>query len=142
MNMYDIKLIPKSELASTLPLLKVLNESISEVILQERMNDMPSNYECVGVYDNDKLIGISGIWILNKYYVGKHIEPDNVVIHPDYRNKKVGELMIQWICDYGIEQGCIASELNCYLNNQQGVKFWINQGYKILGFHFQKKLIK
>ena len=141
--MYDIKLIPKSELASTMSLLQLLNESISEATLQERMNDMlSSNYECVGVFDKDKLIGISGVWILNKYYVGKHIEPDNVVIHPDYRNKKVGELMIQWICDYGIEKGCIASELNCYLNNQQGVKFWINQGYKILGFHFQKKLIK
>jgi len=141
--MYDIKLIPKSELASTLPLLKLLNESITESVLQERMNDMlATNYECVGVYDNLQLIGISGIWILNKYYVGKHIEPDNVVIHPDYRNKNIGALMIHWICEYGVAQGCIASEMNCYVNNQQGMKFWINQGYKVIGFHFQKKLIK
>jgi len=48
--MYEIKLIPTSELASTLPLLKMLNESISEAVLKERMNDMPSNYECIGVY--------------------------------------------------------------------------------------------
>ena len=33
MNKYKIKLIPTSELASTLPLLKMLNESISEAVL-------------------------------------------------------------------------------------------------------------
>jgi GNAT superfamily N-acetyltransferase len=130
--MYTIKIVPKDELESIFPLVKLLNPDTEEKIQR--------NYECIGAYDNEKLIGISGIWILNKLYVGKHIEPDNVIIDPAYRGKGVGEKLIQWICDYGKTQGCIASELNCYLQNEKGIEFWKNQGYKILGYHFQKQL--
>ena len=139
--MYTIELINKKELHTIMPLIKLLNPGKSEEVLAEHLEDMMQrNYECVGVYDDGKLIAVSGIWILNKLYVGKHIEPDNVVVHPDYRGKQIGEQMIQWIGEYGKSLGCIASELNCYLENEKGIKFWKDQGYKILGYHFQKQL--
>ncbi|MBC8047889.1 MAG: GNAT family N-acetyltransferase [Fimbriimonadaceae bacterium] len=139
--MYHFSLIPKENIYSIIALLKILNPVIDEQTLKSRLDEMlTQGYECVGVYDGDKLIGISGLWIITKYYVGKHIEPDNVVIHPDYRNKGIGELLMQWIYDYGRYKGCVASELNCYVINEKGHKFWFNEGYKILGFHFQKKL--
>jgi GNAT superfamily N-acetyltransferase len=96
------------------------------------------SYNCLGVFDGERLIAICGFWILVKYYVGKHIEPDNVLVLPEYRGRKIAEQMMDWINDYGKKHGCIASELNCYVSNSAGVKFWINQGYKIIGYHFQK----
>lgn len=139
--MYEIKLIPKTEMKSIIPFLQILNDKISVEVLNKRIDEMLAiNYECVGVYDKHNLIGISGLWILNKYYAGRHIEPDNVVIHPDYRNNGIGELMMKWIYDYAKKNGCDSSELNCYVTNQEGIKFWINQGYKIIGYHFQKMI--
>jgi GNAT superfamily N-acetyltransferase len=139
--MYQIRLIPKDQLHIIIPFLRLLNNAITEETLQERLSDMMQrNYECAGVYDNDRLIGICGLWILNKYYVGKHIEPDNVMVLPEYRNKGVGEEMMAWVYEYGRSQGCIASELNCYVVNDKGIRFWLNQGYKIIGFHCQKQL--
>jgi len=138
--MFEIKLIPSGNIYSIVPLLKILNEKIAEETLNRRLDEMvKQGYECVGVYDRDKLIGISGLWILTKYYVGRHIEPDNVIILPEYRNKGVGELLMKWIFDYAKTKGCVASELNCYVVNEGGHKFWFNHGFKILGFHFQKK---
>ncbi|NML22829.1 GNAT family N-acetyltransferase [Pseudoflavitalea sp. G-6-1-2] len=140
--MYDIRFIPPEEWQSILPLLDILNNhTISMEVLQERLDEMKNHsYKCIGVYDGEKLIGITGIWILNKFYNGKHIEPDNVMVLPEYRSQKIGELMMNWVHDYGRSQGCIASELNAYVINDKGIRFWINQGYKILGFHFHKKL--
>lgn len=139
--MYEIRLIPKDQLQTIIPLLRILNDAIDESTLQERLEDMQQrNYECAGVYDAGRLVGICGLWILNKYYVGKHIEPDNVMILPEYRNKGIGEKMMAWVYEYGRAQGCIASELNCYVVNDKGIRFWLNQGYKIIGFHCQKKL--
>lgn len=139
--MVRIELIPKENIKSIIPLLKVLAPKMEKALLNERIEEMTQNhqYECVGVYKDEQLIGISGLWILNKYYVGKHIEPDNVVILPEYRGKGIGEQLLQWITDYGQQKGCIASELNCYVNNSEGLKFWLNNGYKVLGFHCQKK---
>lgn len=138
---YQFQVIPNENIHSILPLLQQLNVDLDAEIIIQRLDEMVlRGYECLGVYDKEKLIGICGIWILTKIYVGRHIEPDNVTIHPDYRNKGIGEKMMEWVDEYAKSKGCIASELNAYVRNNNGHRFWMNQGYKILGFHFQKTL--
>lgn len=126
---------------SIVPLLAQLNPRISDDVLESRLKDMIlQGYQCVGVFDIDKLIGISGIWMLTKYYVGKHIEPDNVFILPEYQGKGIGRLLMNWIFDYGKGVGCEASELNCYTQNESAQRFWKEQGYEVVAYHFKKKL--
>jgi diamine N-acetyltransferase len=140
--MASFTLLTERDKEQIIPFLSLLNDTISKDILEGRLTDMfAQGYRCVGIFDEEKLIGISGLWILTKYYVGKHIEPDNVIIHPDYRGAGVGEALMEWIHVYAVSQGCIAAELNCYAANNAGHKFWLNQGYNILGFHYQKKLV-
>lgn len=137
---YKIELIPEDKMFTIIPLLRLLNDKIAVETLEERIKDMlKQQYKCVGVYEGDTLVGISGLWVLNKYYVGKHIEPDNVFIHPDYQGKGIGALLITWIEEYAKSIGCRAAELNCYVNNEGGVRFWLSAGFKLIGLHFQKK---
>ena len=136
-----IKIIPKEDFDSIIPFLEMLNNNTDKQILIERLNAMKeSNYKCVGVFDNEKLIGISGIWLLCKHYVGKHIEPDNVIVDPSYRGKKIGEMLMEWIHNYARENDYPISELNCYVANHRGHKFWISQGYEIIAYHMRKTL--
>ena len=147
---YEIKLIPKENIKSILPLAVLLNPGIRLSVLEERLNEMMEiNYECLGVYDKlapptegERLIGICGLWTLIKLYNGKHLEPDNVIIDPDYRNKGIGELMMAWIDNYAKEQNCEMIELNAYVENTKGVEFWKKTGYYIRGHHFQKLVKK
>ena len=75
---------------SIIHLLKILDESLSEDILRESISEMLNQgYKCAGAFADDKLVGICGIWILTKYYIGKHIEPDNLIVIPEYRSKGV-----------------------------------------------------
>ena len=137
----DIRLIEKEKMNSIIPLLTQLNPKIADDLLKSRLKDMVlQGYQCVGVFDADKLIGISGIWVLVKYYVGKHIEPDNVFLLPEYQRKGIGKLLMQWIFEYSKSLGCEASELNCYTKNESGQRFWKEQGYEVVAYHFQKQL--
>jgi len=139
--MISFKLLTESNKMDIIPFLQMLNQKIAEDILESRLIEMFSQgYKCVGIFDGEKMIGISGLWIMTKYYVGKHVEPDNVIIDPGYRGSGIGEALMQWIYEYAISQNCIASELNCYVSNHGGQKFWINQGYSVIGFHYQKML--
>jgi GNAT superfamily N-acetyltransferase len=127
---------------SILPLIDTLNSgSIAMSVLRERLKEMLAmgGYQCIGVYDADTLIGICGIWMLNKLYAGKHVEPDNVFIEEAYRNQGVGSLMMDWLFNYAKEKGCVASEVNCYKKNSKGNKFWENHGYEPLANHLFKK---
>ncbi len=147
--MLDIRLIPKQNIKSIIPLVHLLNGVDESILLQRLEVMMQNNYQCLGVYDtsaspgesNEKLIGICGLWTLMKFYNGKHLEPDNVVIHPDYRGKGIGELMMEWVDNYAKENNYEAIELNAYIENVKGVEFWKKAGYNIRGHHFQK-LIK
>jgi GNAT superfamily N-acetyltransferase len=139
--MYQYQLIPVAQMHSIIPLLQLLNKEMDVTTIQQRLDEMLTRgYECLGVYDGDQLIGICGLWMLTKIYAGRHIEPDNVCIHPDYRNKGIGEAMMHWVDEYARSKGCIAAELNAYVVNKKAHKFWLGQGYEIIGFHFIKKL--
>lgn len=138
---YKISLIAEEDINSIIPLLVQLNPKISVKILEKRLEEMMQHrYQCVGVFDQNRLIGISGIWTLTKYYVGKHIEPDNVYILPEYRGRGIGKELMEWIFDYAKSIGCLASELNCYTKNKAGQDFWKSQGYEVVAYHYQKQL--
>lgn len=141
MNDISLKLIPPSEILSALPLLMLLNQDETKETLSERLLEMSTqNYECVGVYDCEKLVGISGLWFQTRHYSGRSIEPDHVIIHQAYRNKGLGKLLFDWIDNYAKNKRCCAVELNTYVRNTASHKFYYNEGYEILGFHFVKRL--
>lgn len=143
-NMNDnttIRMIPGEELFLIIPLLRVLNKTIPETLLRERLSEMVGQgYQCAGLYDEGRLIGICGLWILTKYYVGKHIEPDNVVILEEYRGRGFGKRLMAWVQEYGKSQGAIASELNCYMSNERGNAFWEREGYEKIAWHLQRPI--
>jgi len=142
---FKIQLIPHEEMDTILPLVFLLNkETIPLVTLQKRLIEMlkMDNYECIGVYDEKELIGICGVWILNKLYAGKHAEPDNVFIKEAYRSQGVGELLLNWFFDYAKKMECEGAEVNFYVANEKGKKFWESQGFQPLAHHGFKTLNK
>lgn len=141
MDNLSIKLIHPQDILSIMPLLMQLDDNIPEAVLKERVLEMvEQNYECVGVYHQNQLIGISGLWFQTRHYSGRSIEPDHVVIAPQYRGKGIGEALFKWIEAYATSKGYQTIELNTYVQNTASHKFYYNQGFKILGFHFLKSL--
>ena len=141
MKQFNIKFrfIPKNQLDSIVFLLQALDPKIDPKVLSQRLDQMKdADYQCVGIYDSDQLIGICGLWSLCKYYVGRHLEVDNVFIRPEYRKQGIGRSLMQWVESYAKEQNFCAIELNCYKDNQAGQEFWQNAGYTALGIHYQK----
>lgn len=138
--MYAIKFIESSKMNVIIPFLQMLDSKLETPWLENRLQEMLKNgYQCIGVYDGEQLIGVSGLWIIQKYYTDKHVEPDNFIIHSNYRGKGIGEKLSSWIDEYAKNIGGVASNLNCYMTNSGALRFWINQGYKVISFHLQKK---
>lgn len=137
----EIKLIPTDNLISIIPLIKLLNPSFPESTLKIRLEEMiGQGYQCAGLYFDNQLVGVCGLWVMTKFYVGKHIEPDNVFILSEYRRQGLAKQLLDWVYDYGKTQGCIGSELNCYVVNDTGNAFWEQEGFAKIGYHYQKQL--
>ena len=140
MQNITLQLISPTEILTALPLLMQLNQKETKETLSERLLEMSTqNYECVGVYDGDKLIGIAGLWFQTRHYSGRSIEPDHVIILDEYRNKGLGKRLFEWIDNYAKSKNCNAVELNSYVRNTASHKFYYNEGFEIMGFHFVKQ---
>ena len=139
---YLFKIIEKKNINLVIPLVEKLNDyKISHEVLKQRFSEMiHQNYECAVIYDGSKLIGVCGLWFCTRHYSGKSVEPDHVVIDESYRSKGLGKEFFNWIYNYAKEKGFEAVELNTYVNNSASHKFYFNEGFKILGYHFFKKL--
>ena len=97
-------------------------------------------YHCFGLWQNGKLVATSNGWITVRFYSGKQLEVDNVIVDPDLRSQGVGKYFFTHIQDWALQNDCKTIELNTFVQNSKSHKFYFNEGYKILGFHFQKQL--
>jgi len=98
------------------------------------------NYECAGVFDDNKLIGVCGMWFQTRHYCGKSMEVDHVYIEKVYQSKSKGKQCFKWLYNYALPKGCTTSELNTYVQNYPSHKFYYNEGFEIFGYHFYKTL--
>lgn len=138
----SFKIIEPSQINSIIPLmLKLTNNKVSEAILKQRFAEMVTqNYECAAIYDDEKLIGIAGMWFCTRHYSGRSVELDHVFIDDGYRRKGLGKKFMKCIYDYAAQKGCQVAELNTYVQNAPSHKFYMNEDFEILGYHFLKKL--
>jgi GNAT superfamily N-acetyltransferase len=108
-----------------------------EQLLQQMI---PHHYKQIIVSDENKIVGLSGYWINHRLWCGKYVDVDNVIVHPDYRSKGIGKLMMQWIEEEGKRLGCNISVLDVYVDNFKAQKFYYREGYIARGYHFLKPL--
>jgi GNAT superfamily N-acetyltransferase len=137
----ELRLIEAKNIRQIVPLLHQRNVALSLELLSERVTEMTAQgFQCLGAYRDGQLIAIAGFWVRTRYHTGKLIEPDGVFVDTEHRSDGIGEKMVMWICDFGRRQGCLESELHCYVDNAGAHKFWLNRGYKIIAFHFGKDI--
>ena len=138
----QFKLLDSDNIKQMIPLMQQFTENkYSNALLEERFQEMfTQNYECAGIFDGDLLVGISGMWFCTRHYSGRSVEIDHVFIDPTYQGQGLGAQFFEWIYNYAKSKNCEAIELNTYVDNHASHKFYYNQGFKILGYHFVKKL--
>ena len=135
-------IVPIKDILQIVPLLQELgNYEISDKLLEERTVEMANqNYECLGIYDQEKLIGVCGMWFQTRHYAGKSLEIDHVIITKAYQNQGIGTSLMEYVYTYSKKKDCQWIELNTYVHNFPSHKFYYNQGFVAKGYHFIKKL--
>ncbi|TBN05524.1 GNAT family N-acetyltransferase [Hyunsoonleella flava] len=139
---FSFDILDESDILKIVPLVEKLNDfKVSKAVLEERFLEMATqNYECTVIYDGDIIVGVCGLWYCTRHYTGKSVEVDHVYIEEAYRSKGLGKQFFKWIYDYVGKKGCKTVELNTYVSNYPSHKFYYNEGFEILGYHFLKKL--
>lgn len=106
------------------------------VALLEEM--VPNGYKQIAIYEEEKLVAVSGYWINTKLYTGKYLEIDNFVVDEKHHGKGFGKMLIEEIEKIAKNNKANAIVLDAFSTNFSAHKFYYNHGYVPKGFHFVK----
>ncbi len=140
---YKIKeFLTLEDMVAQFSLFSQLNNTVTIFDYERMLRDgmLPRGYRMVGVFDGEKCIAISGVWLGTKLYCDRYLEADNVVVDADYRSKGAGKLLFDWLTAEGKRLGCTLLMLDAYVENFAGHRFYYREGFIPRGFHFLKKL--
>jgi GNAT superfamily N-acetyltransferase len=133
--------IMSDQMASIAPLVYALNPSLSKAVFDLRLQEMMKDgYRCVGGYHEDALIAIAGFKIFTRFWCGKQMDVDNVVVQAEYRQHGVGKNLFAWLEHTAKHEGCDVMVLDSYGHAHAAHRFYHREGFHIEGFHFYKAL--
>jgi GNAT superfamily N-acetyltransferase len=142
MNDITIKILDSAnEMYAQFDLIKQLSKNVSYQNYCLMIDEMVLlNYKQAVAYLNNKPISVCGYWINTKIYSGKYVELDNVVTDENYRGKKIGELLCNFVLKIAKENNCKTAMLDAYLENESAHTFYQNLGFDKKGYHFIKSI--
>ncbi len=136
-----IRLLDDDELGIILPLVQALNPKVAPATLAARLEDMRGNgYGCVAAFAGDRCLGIAGLWFGTRFWCGRYVDIDNVIVAEPWRGQGIGQALIGWIEDYARQKGCEKVVLDAYTTNERAHAFYARLGYRVVGLHFDKDL--
>lgn len=138
-----LKILSAKDLDAIAELARHLNPhmSIDEVKKVHQAVFDYDSYTCFGLVENEKIIGVCGLWKSIKTYSGLQYEIDHLVVDPSRQSEGLGHHFLSLMEKWAKEKGAQTLELNTYTENKASHKFYHREGFIILGFHFQKKIL-
>jgi GNAT superfamily N-acetyltransferase len=134
-----IRELTLEELPLVLPLIELHNPKIPPEELRLRLESMiPHQYHCIAAFQENRMVGVAGYWIGVRFWCGKYMDVDNVVVDPGLRSRGIGSRMMEWLHHKAAELQCQLVVLDSYVNYAEAHRFYFREGYQIVGFHFKR----
>ena len=106
-------------------------ELIEQIELQKK-----DGYQIAYVVDNQKVLSVAGFVIGQKLAWQKHIYVDDLITDEAQRSTGAGKFLIDWLKQYGREQGCQQLHLDSGVTRFPAHKFYLREGFDIRSHHF------
>ncbi|MFZ4124533.1 MAG: GNAT family N-acetyltransferase [Rickettsiales bacterium] len=136
---YTVRELKPSEMQGIFPLISQLNPTMSKALFTKRLRSMlAGGYRAVAVFEGKKMVALSGFWIRTRFWCGKQLDIDNVVVNEAHRSKGLGKLMNDWLEALAKQESIELIVLDSYNTAHAAHAFYHRQGYGITGYHFTK----
>lgn len=118
------------------PLIKQLYPDMNYEKFLTYLSDMlKSGYFVIAAYDNQKLIALTGCWVSTKFYCGRFLQIDNLIVSQEYRGNAIGQKIMDFVFKEAKHLNCESIILNVYEWNTKAHRFYDKYNFEYLGKH-------
>jgi GNAT superfamily N-acetyltransferase len=132
----------KDELIKGFEVLKQLRTHLDENSFLELYSQMEQEgYKLIGLEEDGNTVAVTGIIILTNLYNGKHVYVYDLVTDESNRSKGYGEQLLNYVHEYGKQNGCGQVALQSGLQRINAHRFYEEKmEYRKLSFAYCKEL--
>ncbi|MED0982821.1 GNAT family N-acetyltransferase [Bacillus cereus] len=140
MNISEI--VTEAELHDVLPVLQQLRTKLSKEEASSLFQKMKEeNYKLLSLRnEEDEVVSLAGVAICTNFYNKKHVFVYDLVTAEAHRSKGYGNVLLSYIEDWGMENGCESIDLTSAFPRLDAHRFYEREGYDKVSFSFHKKL--
>ena len=104
----------------------------------ERMQQQ--GYQLVFLSVSDVVCAVAGYRVNEMLRTGKMMEIDDLITSREFRSKRYGGLLLDWIIDEAWKIGCRFVELDSAVHRADAHRFYFRERMHILAYHFSIQL--
>ncbi|MED0971004.1 GNAT family N-acetyltransferase [Bacillus paramycoides] len=140
MNISEI--VTEAELHDVLPVLQQLRTKLSKEEASSLFQKMKEeNYKLLSLRnEGEEVVSLAGVAICTNFYNKKHVFVYDLVTAEAHRSKGYGNVLLSYIEDWGMENGCESIDLTSAFPRLDAHRFYEREGYDKVSFSFHKKL--
>ncbi|MGY0694491.1 GNAT family N-acetyltransferase [Virgibacillus sp. FSP13] len=127
MNTLIIKeLQSQEEIVEAFPVIKQLRTHLDETTYLELVTDAMANdrYKMFGLFDNDKVVAVTGFKPMITLYYGKFVWVCDLVTDRDKRSKGYGERLLTYVHEWATEHHYESVALSSGLQREDAHRFY------------------
>ncbi len=134
----EVKLATSDEqIEAVCPVMLELRPQYDEQSLKQRIKlQQQQGYQLAYVEDNGNVLSAAGFVIGEKLAWGRHIYVDDLVTAAAHRSTGAGKLLMDWLKDFGRQQGCGQLHLDSGVQRFRAHRFYLREGFNINSHHF------
>ena len=93
------KFTSAKEMEQAFPLVQQMYANMTFETYCEYISEMiaANNFCMIGIFAEEKLVGVCGYWILLMLYCGRYIQASNLVVDKNVRGLGVGKLILNYL---------------------------------------------
>lgn len=99
-----------------------------------------NGYQLLFEKEGETVVAVAGFRLAKNLFMGEHLYVDDLVTAEKHRSKGYGDLLINWLKELAIKEGCAYLHLDSGTHRGRAHKFYFKQGFTIASYHFSEAL--
>jgi GNAT superfamily N-acetyltransferase len=130
-----------AEIAACYPVMQALRPHIPQDQFISRIrNQEAAGYRLAFLLALDEVVAVAGFRVGDNLAWGRFLYVDDLVTLPSHRSEGYGTLLLAWLKDYALKNGCLQLHLDSRSQRKDAHRFYEREGLTVTGLHFMEDL--